>query len=99
MPKILERWLRGWNEVIEAPEQVADCAGVRRFEELILDLGLSIDELAHSLKVPAQTLRDLYETKGYVSGDAINNIRAYVEAKHALQDYVARQRGPSDSGD
>jgi len=47
--------------------------------------------------VPAQTLRNLYETKGYVSGDAVNNICAYVEVKHALQDYVARQRGPSES--
>lgn len=94
MPKVLERWLSGWNAVIDGPDDVARHAGVTDFESFANGLELSLPILSHALKIPLKDLEELRASGGYISGDAQNNIFAFVEAKNALEQYLECQYGP-----
>ena len=96
MPRILERWLRGWNEIVEAPHDVAAQAGVSIFRDVVHHLHLSVDELSGALKIPIRDLNELYNSNGYISGDARNNLLGYAGAKNALDEYLLRQHGPAE---
>ncbi|GBE19714.1 hypothetical protein BMS3Abin17_00441 [archaeon BMS3Abin17] len=88
---LLERSLSGVNIVsIYDEENLESDRTLTKFSGLINSLKLTTDEISEALCLEKNDVDSLFK-KGYVTGDAVNNIRSYINAKNAMNKFKSRQ--------
>ena len=107
MTFILQRSLIGQNDIARTVDNIKESPGVAKFSEFLKENNLfdrdAIFELAQVLKVPCEQLmklakEDKEDKEGYISGDAINNIKHYLDVRVCKKSIEFLQTQSGESG-